>query len=96
VQEVELIQANPGYAHVKLPDGREQTVSVRDLAPAPDPENDSTMNEPALPEESSLQDDLHLATPKQPIQTVTSDIQLEEHKSPQKNLESTSRQCDKQ
>ncbi|GFY29765.1 retrovirus-related Pol polyprotein from transposon 17.6 [Trichonephila clavipes] len=33
VQEVELIEANPDYAHVKLGDGRETTVSTRHLAP---------------------------------------------------------------
>ncbi|GFS66714.1 retrovirus-related Pol polyprotein from transposon opus [Trichonephila clavipes] len=33
VQEVELIEANPDYAHVKLGDGRETTVSIRHLAP---------------------------------------------------------------
>lgn len=34
VEEVELLQAaNPTYAHVRLPDGRETTVSVRHLAP---------------------------------------------------------------
>ncbi|GFV73282.1 putative retrovirus-related pol polyprotein from transposon opus [Trichonephila clavipes] len=33
VQEVELIEANPDYAHVKRGDGRETTVSIRDLAP---------------------------------------------------------------
>ncbi len=33
VQEVELIEANPDYAHVKLADGRETTVSIRHLAP---------------------------------------------------------------
>ncbi|GFV21942.1 putative retrovirus-related pol polyprotein from transposon opus [Trichonephila clavipes] len=33
VQEVELIEANPDYAHVKLGDGRETTVCVRHLAP---------------------------------------------------------------
>ncbi|GFX76955.1 hypothetical protein TNCV_2258181 [Trichonephila clavipes] len=32
-QEVELIEANPDYAHVKLGDGRETTVSIRHLAP---------------------------------------------------------------
>ncbi|GFU38108.1 retrovirus-related Pol polyprotein from transposon opus [Trichonephila clavipes] len=32
VQEVELIEANPDYAHVKLGDGRETTVSIRHLA----------------------------------------------------------------
>ncbi|GFX87701.1 putative retrovirus-related pol polyprotein from transposon opus [Trichonephila clavipes] len=33
VQEVELIEANPDYAHVKLGDGRETTLSIRHLAP---------------------------------------------------------------
>lgn len=33
VQEVELLEANPDYAHVRLPDGRETTVSIRHLAP---------------------------------------------------------------
>ncbi|GFY43687.1 hypothetical protein TNIN_402571 [Trichonephila inaurata madagascariensis] len=32
VQEVELIEANPDYAHVKLGDGSETTVSIRHLA----------------------------------------------------------------
>ena len=34
VDKVELIDINPEYAHVRLPDGRETTVSVRHLAPA--------------------------------------------------------------
>ena len=33
VDEVELLEANPHYAHIRFPDGRETTVSVRDLAP---------------------------------------------------------------
>ena len=33
VDEVELVDANPQYAHVHLPDGRESTVSLRQLAP---------------------------------------------------------------
>ncbi|XP_072925038.1 uncharacterized protein [Hemitrygon akajei] len=39
VERVHLLHANPQYAYVVLPDGREDTVSVRDLAPvgAPDP-----------------------------------------------------------
>ena len=34
VDEVELLQANPNYAHVRYADGRETTVSTRHLAPA--------------------------------------------------------------
>ena len=33
VQVVELIQANPQYAHIRHSNGREDTVSVRHLAP---------------------------------------------------------------
>lgn len=32
VQEVELIEANPDYAYIRFPDGRETSVSVRHLA----------------------------------------------------------------
>ena len=35
VEEVELLQANPTYAFVRFPNGRESTVSLRDLAPCP-------------------------------------------------------------
>ena len=33
VEEAELLEANPNYAHVKLKSGVEKTVSLRDLAP---------------------------------------------------------------
>ena len=33
VEEVELLQANPHYAHVRYHDGRETTVATRHLAP---------------------------------------------------------------
>ena len=33
VDEVQLLQANPQYAHVRHTDGRETTVSIRHLAP---------------------------------------------------------------
>ena len=36
VDEVQLLEANPRYAHVRLPDGRESTVSLRHLAPVGD------------------------------------------------------------
>ena len=34
VDEVELLQANPQYAHIRYQDGKEDTVSTRHLAPA--------------------------------------------------------------
>lgn len=36
VEEVDLVHANPQYALVHFPDGREDTFSTRDLAPTPD------------------------------------------------------------
>ena len=59
VDEVELIEANPNYAHIRFPDGREDTVVLKHLAPKNDQEarkdphaqkqlsNDS--NEPSVP-----------------------------------------------
>lgn len=35
VDEVELTEVNPSYAHIRYPDGRESTVSVKDLSPCP-------------------------------------------------------------
>ena len=35
MDEVELLEANPTYALIKYPDGRESSVSLRDLAPCP-------------------------------------------------------------
>ena len=34
VEEVDLLECNPQYAFIKMPDGRETTVSIRQLAPA--------------------------------------------------------------
>ena len=48
VERVELLDANPGYAHVRLPDGRETTVSMRHLAPAGSPPTD-TLSPPGAP-----------------------------------------------
>lgn len=53
VDEVELLEANPNYAHIRFADGREDTVSLRDLAPhndvpnteEPEPETNANTNE---------------------------------------------------
>ncbi len=34
VDEIDLLEANPQYAHVRFPDGREDTVSIKHLAPS--------------------------------------------------------------
>ena len=35
VKQVDLIEANHHYSHLRMPDGREDTVSTKDLAPYP-------------------------------------------------------------
>ena len=34
--EIEHLEANPNFAYIRYPDGRESTVSTEDLAPCPD------------------------------------------------------------
>ena len=33
VDEAELLEVNPNYAHVRILDGRKTTVSIRDISP---------------------------------------------------------------
>ena len=47
VEEAELLQANPQYAHVWYSDGRETTVSLHRLAPLPE---DTFIRNNILPE----------------------------------------------
>lgn len=53
VEEVELLESNPEYAHVKLPDGRDTTVSTLFLAPQGDlPPRTKGSPRPAMTEDS--------------------------------------------
>ena len=45
VEEVELVEVNPQYAHIKYSDGRESTVSIQDLAPKGTDKFESAPNE---------------------------------------------------
>ena len=45
VDGVELLEANPQYAHIRKPDGTETTVSLKHLAPKG---NDSNANQPQV------------------------------------------------
>ena len=52
IDEVDLLDANPSFAHIRFPDGRESTVSTTDLAPCPkttaiEPSSDLTNDLPA-------------------------------------------------
>ena len=47
VDELELTDVNPTYAHIRYPDSRESTVSLKDLSPCP-PTHDH-LHTPASP-----------------------------------------------
>ena len=49
VDEVELLEANTHYAHVRMPDGRETTVSLRHLAPVGEERGEGRHNEDKSP-----------------------------------------------
>ena len=59
VEEVELLEANPQCAHVRLPDGRETMVSIRHLAP----QGEVT---PTLEEVTSTLENPSVLTPSSP------------------------------
>ena len=42
MEEVDLIESNPQYAHIHYQNGRETTTSIQDLAPAPTISPDGT------------------------------------------------------
>ena len=41
MDEVELIEANPSYPHIRHKSGSQSTVSLRDLVPVTDPNNET-------------------------------------------------------
>ena len=51
VEEVEILDVNPQYAHVKLPSGNESTVSIRDLAPCDNTDNSPSVRSPTILQE---------------------------------------------
>ena len=55
VDEAELIEANPQYAHVRLSSGRETTLSLRDLAPYSPTVEDGNPLSPTTPDQMNEQ-----------------------------------------
>jgi len=54
VERVHLLHANPQYAYIAHPDGREETISIKDLAPSgapptPAPQHPTPLPSPATP-----------------------------------------------
>ena len=63
VEEVELLESNPQYAHIRFPNGREDTVSIRDLAPLNDNSTIPFNDPPPLSENSESQNDVLVPSP---------------------------------
>ena len=73
VDEVELIHATPNYARVRLPNGHEKTVTLRDIAPMSEKRyyaNDSFQSERPTSSETEIQD--------QPVENSPSTPSLED------------------
>ena len=94
VEEADLLEANPSYAHVKLKSGIEKTVSLRDLAPRGEVLTPRTpiiciekgkINEPvSIP--SSPIDDMDQSTNEEAKSEVIEDvIQPDETQAPEQN-----------
>ena len=51
--EVELLEANPNFAHVRINDGRETTVALKNLAPCPTTTTATANTDPKIAPASS-------------------------------------------
>ena len=75
VDEVEIIEANPQYAYVRYLDGRESTVSTKQLAPAgvsaaaPGLDNETEVDQPRASEstEQTSKDEENIASDRTPV-----------------------------
>ena len=68
---MELLEANPNYAHVRYPDGRKTTVSIKHLAP----KGQSMMSQPTP--EVGVEED-HLAPGRASMSQPTPEVSIEE------------------
>ena len=87
VDEVELLQANPNYAHVRFPDGQESSVSTRYLAPysPPDRLRDDSTAPGLFDDDSSGPDDFEDGPLSSPAPPKT----LPPHDSPRRSTRAT-------
>ena len=54
VDKADIIQLNPNYAVVRLSNGRETSVSLRDISPAPESTSSDT-GDPLIEDDSGIQ-----------------------------------------
>ena len=74
---MDLLEINPQYALIRHPDGREDTVALRHLAPYPVREDNGTDEQPTPTEPVDVNADKvteHVPTVKNPLDTQT-DVQ---------------------
>ena len=91
VRKVELTEANPSFARVRFPDGRESTVSLKDLAPYPAladaHDSDKSIDNSSLEESSS---ELDKSTVSNADNVIVSDCNVDSRsESPVKDLHKT-------
>ena len=87
VDEVQLIEANSQYAHIRYPDGREDTVALKHLAPRP---SDAKSNDEVKPADSQSQQQLdnqdssepNVVTPHLPTPQIEENISVAENEYP--------------
>ena len=80
VEEVELLESNPQYAHVRLSDGRETTVSVQQLAPTgvtqmnAQKQLSAPITDPNVPAPIQINESINIPSPdiKHNIETIDS------------------------
>ena len=88
VDEVELLEANPKYAHIRHSNGRESTVSLRDLAPCVEninkPQSTSHLTESQIPtkECNEIVPDVHETDPSFTIAPIEIRKSTREHRAP--------------
>ena len=75
VDQVELLEANPKYAHIRHQDGRESTVALRHLAPIGNADSELTplnpiASEPTCPPESEMPDSSDIVVPDSSEQNI--------------------------
>jgi len=83
---VELVEGNSTFSVVRLPDGRESTVSTSDLAPCPPAHNDSTdppNTDSSLPESDGVGGDDMGDVPADEADSVRSEGQNDESSVPE-------------
>lgn len=97
VEEVQLLHGNAEYAHVKLPDGRETTVSTRHLAPvgdyqdtdARDPADCESTSSDTLPQPESVPNPTFTQTLEMPENILREEFETHQQETPGRDNQRT-------